>query len=202
MTKKYKLCWKGSTNPTKQQEHVEEIIRLVHMSYESNNPDRLWKPPKATLSACAFFNIWSHDETGSKFRPASDTHQRPEILADHVGLDFRAKPSEQELKRLVPVSSIVSELKLRYPPDDIEPLTPNEKARIICLIKDPVLAAAFHELHGHFTHRSQHDDKSFTCMDVIARHFKDTEVKCMTTYTALTHVDPEVCAELTSTVKV
>jgi hypothetical protein len=201
ITKKYKLCWKGSANATKQREHVEEILRLVHMSYQSKNPETLWKPPEATLSACAFFNIWFHDETGGKFRPASDKHQRPEILADHVGLDFRAKPNKQQLKRLVPVSYIVSELKLRFPPDDIEPLSPNEKARIICLIKDPVLAAAFHELHGHFTHRSQYDDKSITCMDVIARRFNDTEVKCVTTYTALTTTDPEVCAELTKTVK-
>jgi hypothetical protein len=172
------------------------------LSYESNNPGRLWKPPTATLSACAFFNIWSCDESGSKFRPASDKHQRPEILADHVGLAFRTKPSEQELKRLVPVSFIVSELQLRFPPDDIDPLTPNEKARIICLIKDPVLAEAFRELHGHFSHRSQHDDKSITCMDVIARRFNDTGVKCMTIYTALSNVDPEVCEGLTSTVKV
>jgi hypothetical protein len=38
-------------------------------------------------------------------------------------------------------------------------------------------------------------------MDVIARRFNDTEVKCVTTYTALTTIDPEVCAELTKTVK-
>jgi hypothetical protein len=56
-TKKYKLCLKGCTNPTKQREFVEQILRLVHMSYESNNPDRLWKIPTVSLSACAFFNI-------------------------------------------------------------------------------------------------------------------------------------------------
>jgi hypothetical protein len=39
-------------------------------------------------------------------------------------------------------------------------------------------------------------------MDVIARHFNDTGVKCMTIYTALSNVDPEVCEGLTSTVKV
>jgi len=156
-TKKYKLCLKGCTNPTKQREFVEQILRLVHMSYESNNPDRLWKTPTATLSACAFFNVWCDDESGSKFRPASDKHQRPEILAHHVGLDVQDKPSEQELKKLVPVSYIVSELKLRFPPDDMDPLTPNEKARMICLIKDPVLTEAFHELHGHFSHRSQYE---------------------------------------------
>jgi hypothetical protein len=87
MTKKYKLCWKGCTNQTKQHECVGQILHLVLMSYESNNPDRLWKTPTATLSACAFFNVWSDDESGSKFRPASDKHQRLKILPHHVGLD-------------------------------------------------------------------------------------------------------------------
>jgi hypothetical protein len=86
-TKKYKLCWKGCTNQTKQHECVEQILHLVRMSYESNNPDRLWKTPTATLSACAFFSVCCDNESGSKFRPASDKHQRPKILAHHVGLD-------------------------------------------------------------------------------------------------------------------
>jgi hypothetical protein len=212
-TKKYKLCWKGCTNQTKQRESVEQIIRLVRMSYESNNPDRLWEPPTATLSACAFFNVWADDDSGSKFRPASDTHERPEILGYHVGFDMednpngekelmKDEPNEKELMKLVPVSFIVSELKLRYPPDNMDPLTPNEKARMICLIKDPLLAVAFRELHGHFSHRSQLDDKNITCMDVITRRFNDTNVKCMTNYTALSNIDPEVCKALTSTVKV
>jgi hypothetical protein len=201
-TKKYKLCWKNCTNQTKQRECVEQIICMVRMSYESNNPDRLWNTPTATLSAYAFFNLWRDDESGSKFRPVSDKHERPEILEYQVWLDAEDKPNEKELKKLVPVSFIVSELKLHFPPDNMDPITPNEKARMICLIKDPSLAESFRELHGHFSHRCQLDNKNITCMDVITRCFNDTEVKYTTNYTALSNIDPEVCKVLTSTVKV
>jgi hypothetical protein len=84
----------------------------------------------------------------------------------------------------------------------MDPLTPNEKARMICLIKDPVLTEAFRELHGHFSHQSQYNDKSITCMDVITRCFNDAEVNCMMNYTALSNIDQKVYEEITSTLKV